>query len=775
MGAGENDLEHQGNAAPLAQQIGLTLGDSTPWWPTPVTAVPGSPNIVVILLDDLGFADFGCYGAEIRTPAIDALAAGGLRFANYTTVPMCTPARAALLTGKNPHAVGCGWLTFNAPGYPGYRAGEIARDAPTLAELLRARGYSTYAIGKWHNTAEHRVTPAGDRSTWPLQRGFDRFYGFIGGETHYFAPFQLIEDNAIVDRDGYPADYFASDDWTDKAIGWLAAHVSSAPAKPFHLYLAHNAPHAPLHAKDGDLARYRGRYDCGWDVIRAERHARQRAMGLVPQTWPLGQHSPLVPAWDDTDPALRAVYAHYMALYAALIDNLDQNIGRLTAFLAATGQLHNTLIVLTSDNGANGIGGPDGAANNLSKRLTRTEDPRKAATMLAEGTLGGPQSWPVYPLGWTDVSSTPFRLYKTTTMNGGIRVPLIVHWPDAVTDAGAIRPQWVHVTDIVPTLLDIVDARYPATFNGMDTRGLDGVSFAAALGDAAAPSLRHRQHYELAGNRGYIEGRWKIVSLQPPDVAMDLDNWMLFDIEADGTETLDLSAREPAILSRMVAAFAAEARANDVYPLDNRGVRRSLTVPPHLETVINSPHTFLPGAGTIALAVVAPLVADRSFVLECTFDHHAGQDGVLFALGDPIAGFALYVRDGELLFDYHGDDRGAVVAGALPLCDGANVFALHYRATGQRQGSADLWVNGTAHALPSLSPTLIMGLGVGEGLDIGCDRKQHVTRAYGRDDTFCYPGRIHHVRIVPGAQAPDSYANRPERLAQRDPLPAAKR
>ena len=260
--------------------IGRTLHDSTPWWAPRPAPPANAPDVVVILLDDLGFSDFGCYGAEIRTPNIDRLAARGVRFSNYTTVPMCTPARAALLTGKNPHAVGCGWLTFNDPGFPGYRAGEMTRDTPTLAEVLRANGYSTYMVGKWHNTAEHNVTPSADRASWPLQRGFDRFYGFLGGETHYFAPAQLVEDNAFLDHDVYRDGYYCTDDWTDKAIGWLKDHASASPGKPLFLYVAHNAPHAPLHAKAEDLARYAGTYDAGWDALRKARLARQCAQGV---------------------------------------------------------------------------------------------------------------------------------------------------------------------------------------------------------------------------------------------------------------------------------------------------------------------------------------------------------------------------------------------------------------------------------------------------------------------------------------------------------------
>jgi arylsulfatase A-like enzyme len=748
--------------------IGRTLRESTPWWPAPRRAPANSPNIVVILLDDLGFSDFGCYGAEIRTPNVDALAAGGVRFSNYTTVPMCTPARAALLTGKNPHAVGCGWLTFNLPGYPGYQAGEIARDAPTLAELLRTCGYSTYAVGKWHNTPDFELTSSGDRASWPVQRGFDRFYGFIGGETHYFAPAQLVCDNSPIDNDGYPGGYYCTDDFTDTAIAWLKAHASASPDKPFFLYLPYNAPHAPLHAKADDLARYEGAYAAGWDAVRNARVERQAAMGLHAHRWKLPSHSPGVPAWEDVDRQARRLHARYMALYAAVVDNVDHNVGRLVACLASLGCLDDTLIVVTSDNGANGIGGADGAANNLAKRLTGTEDREWVRAMLDSGRLGGAASWPAYPLGWTDVSTAPFRLYKTTTMNGGIRVPLVAHWPRRIRDAGAIRHEWMHVTDLVPTMLDVLGVAYPAQFNGQRTRRLDGVSALRLLDDATAKSARSRQHYELAGNRGYISDGWKIVSLQPPGTPMDLDNWMLFDLQADATETHDLASTHPDRLAQLVAAFDADARANDVYPLDNRGVRRSLTVPPFREATVHEARTFYPGCGTAPLAVVAPLVADRDYRLECAFTYRDTDEGVIFALGDPIAGMALFARDRRVSYVYEGGQGTPVVCDRLPVRDGENRFVLDHRARGSRQASGTLYVNGEAAATLELSPTMILGLGVGEGLDIGCDRKLHVTPLYGRDDAFAYSGTVHFVRIDPGPHPADSYANRPERFAQRD-------
>jgi len=744
--------------------IGRTLAESSPWWPEPVRAPANAPNVVVMLLDDLGFSDFGCYGGEIRTPSIDALAGGGLRFSNYTTVPMCTPARAALLTGKNPHAVGCGWLTFNLPGYPGYQAGEIARDAPTLAELLRASGYSTYAVGKWHNTADFNVLPSASRNAWPLARGFDRFYGFIGGETHYFAPAQLVCDNAIVDCDRYRDGYYATDDFTDVAIGWLKAHVSASPGKPFFLYLPYNAPHAPLHAKPDDLARYADAYDAGWDAARTARIERQYTMGLHPRQWPLAARSDGVPAWDSLDGESRRLHARLMALYAAVVDNVDRNVGRLVACLAALGRLDDTLILVTSDNGANGIGGPDGAINNLAKRLVQRENPAWVREMLERGEIGGAASWPAYSLGWTDVSTAPFRLYKTTTMNGGIRVPLVAHWPRGMADRGAIRHSFVHVTDIVPTILDVLGASYPESFAGFRTRALDGMSFRPLLADANATSARTRQHYELAGNRGYIDDGWKIVSLQPPGTPIDLDNWMLFDLANDATETRDLAATHPDKLRALVDAFDADARANYVYPLDNRGVTRSLTVPPFLEASVNEPRTFYPGCGTAALAVVAPMVADRDYRIECAFRYTDGDEGVVFALGDPIAGMALFVRDARASFVYHGGEGRPVVCDTRALARGDNRFVLDHRALGKRRGRGTLSINGKGTGTLDMSPTTILGLGVGEGLDVGCDRKLHVTPLYARDDAFAYTGDIAYVRIEPGAQASDSYANRPERL-----------
>ncbi|SCU86395.1 Arylsulfatase [Cupriavidus necator] len=747
-------------------RIGKTLRESEPWWAPRREAPSGAPNVVVVLLDDLGFSDFGCYGSEIRTPNIDALAAGGLRFINYTTVPMCTPARAALMTGMNPHAVGCGWLTHNNPGYPGYQAGEIAADAPTMPELLRAQGYSTYAVGKWHNTADYNVAPSGARDAWPLQRGFDRFYGFMSAETNYFAPGQLIEGNEFVNVDDYPADYYCSDDWTDKAIGWLKDHQSASPQKPFFLYAAHNAPHVPLQAREEDIRRYAGAYRQGWDEIRRQRHARQVASGLIPPDWELSGRSPNIPAWDELDAGTQALYAHYMEVYAAMVDNIDQNVGRLTGFLREAGLLENTIVILTADNGASSIGGPQGAANIFEKRVSGVEPQGLAAQMMQAGKLGGPESYAAYPVGWGNASNTPFRFYKRTPMNGGIRVPYIVHWPRGIQDGGAVRSQWIHVTDTLPTLMQTAGIAYPESFRGQRTRGLNGLSFRDLISDPEKPSRRVRQHYELEGNRGYIRGQWKIVSLQPPGTQIDLDNWMLFDLDNDPTECVDVAGSHPSLVAELIAEFEADAEANYIYPLDNRDNRRVLAVPPFLEQEYATPRTFYAGASTVPTAVVSPLIADRDYVLECAFEYEPGQEGVLVAFGNTFGGLTVFVERGGLHLVYNGGQRQAELA-ATSLLTGLNRLVLTHQAMGDRLGLGTVSLNGLEQdATLDMTPTILRL--TGEGLDVGCDRRLKVSVRYQGRGTFAFAGRIHGVRLSPGAQAPGSLANRPERVVQLD-------
>ena len=729
--------------------MGPTLGSSKPHWRAPKTAPAGSPNIVIILLDDLGYSDFGCYGGEIHTPNFDRLASSGLRFRNYTTVPMCTPARAALLTGKNPHSVGCGWLTHNDPGYPGYR-GEMSKDAPTMAELLRTQGYATYAAGKWHNTYDHNAQPGGDMSSWPLQRGFDRFYGFLGAEASYFQPDRMMEGNQPAQTNSYPPDYFAPDDYTSRAIGWLAEQRSCTPEKPFFLYLAFQTPHTPLQAKVTDKARYAGRYDAGWDAVRQERYARQQAMGVIEANAGFSPRNPGVPAWNELPADQQALFASHMEVYAGLVDNADQNVGRVLDFLEATGQLDNTLIIVTSDNGANSVGGPTGTVNLQARRSGLPENTAAVQQLLSEDRMGSEDTYAAYPTGWTQVSNTPYRYYKRTPMAGGIRVPMIMHWPKAF-EAGE-RRQWVHVTDLLPTVLELTQGDYPELFMGLRTRGMDGTSFALTLKRADAPQRRQRQYYELQGNRGYISGSWKIVSLQVPRQPLQLGNWMLFDIASDPAELVDLAAEHPDILARLVAEFEEDATANYVYPLDVRDDLRAITVPPHELAHLAEPREFFAGAHWVPSHTVSPLLADRDFQLRAKFDWQPGQEGVIVAIGDRFAGISLFVDQGQLFFVYQ-QWFSPIELAPIALKPGAQDFVLDFKALGERKGEGTFTLNGQACASGiELSPTLVR-IPSG-GLTVGLNRRQSVSQRYADRGNFGYTGSIDRVRIEPGKQAP---------------------
>lgn len=755
----------------FAGRTATTIRESEPWWPEPARPPERAPNIVVVLLDDLGFSDLGCFGAELDTPAIDRLAAGGLRFTGYTTVPMCTPARAALLTGKNPHAVGAGWLTANLPGYPGYQAGEISHDVPTVAELLQRAGYGTMAVGKWHNTPTHLVSPTADRSSWPTHRGFDRFYGALAAELSYFGPEHLVEGDEFVDIDDYPDGYYSTEAWTDRSISYVKQHLAADPDRPFFLYLAENAPHQPLHARPGDRAATRGRYDEGWDVARRARFERQRELGIVDERHRIPPHTPAVPDWDAMSADRRRLCARYMELYAAVVEAVDTNVGRLVDFLESVGKLDDTLILITSDNGANGVGGPYGNPNRTAMRygfVLPDDDPRLLA-LVDEDRLGGPETAPAYPVGWTEVSNTPFRLFKRFPMNGGIRVPMVAHWPAGIGAPGDVRHEWIHVTDVVPTLLEVAGIPYPETHQGLEARPVDGTSFASLLTGGTAPPRPHpRQHYELQGNRALIDGDWKIVSLQPPDAAMDLDNWMLFDLASDPCETEDLARGEPEVLRRMVAAFDADASANWVYPLDNRSPRRAVTIPPPLEALASRPRTFYGGTPTVPQAVVAPLVADRDYVMRARFTHVPGDEGVIFALGESLAGFALYVMEGQLRFAvarWPGEASVAATSVTTPVAAGQEmVVEIDHRALGDLHGRGVLSVDGERWCEVDMSPTMVR---VGIGLDIGCDRGHQVSHEYRERGSFPYSGQVVSVELVPGPQAPGSIVNVPEIVSQR--------
>ncbi|MBL8380041.1 MAG: arylsulfatase [Burkholderiales bacterium] len=734
----------------FAGKIGRTREESTPWWPERREARAGSPNIVIVYMDDMGWSDPGCFGSEISTPNIDALAARGVRLTHYTTHPICSPARAALLTGCNAHGVGTGWLANNHPGYPGY-SGELPMDAATLPETLRAAGYATIMVGKWHNTPAADNVPGGNKHNWPAQRGFDTFYGFMDGETHHFFPHRIMLGNELLPMDSYPRDYYSGDDWMDQGIRFVKEVRSSHPTKPFFLYVANNAMHGPLQTKPSDMAKYRGKYDRGWNAVRAERHKRQMDMGLVPPGTRLPDSDPRAPRWEATDPANRPLYARHMETFAGMLDNADQNVGKLIAFLQSIGELDNTIILFSSDNGGTDAGGEHGMVqNNRRYSGLPTQSLEHERTHLHE--LGGPKSVSLYPTAWGEVSNTPFPSFKTYTGGGGRRVSFIASWPAKIKDTGAIRRQFMHVIDVMPTLLELAGVPRLEQSHSLPARPFDGVSCARVLTENA-PSPRSEQYYECWSNRAYYRDGWLARSLQIRGDAIDMDNWTLHHIDRDFSESIDLAMQFPDKLKELVEAFDQAAWKHFVYPLDNRTRPGKFgDAPAFLRERSNHARRFLPGQQTVHRSDVIPMVSNRTFSITVRFAQRAGDAGVLWALGDIIGGMVMYVESDRLNFHYNGFSEAQDLP-PVELPPGAHAATLEYAALGERRGRGRLLLDGQEKVgWRDLSPTLMVG--IFEGLDIGLDRRAPVYwELYERHGAYPYSGEITDVSIVPGERA----------------------
>ncbi|MGB8649021.1 MAG: arylsulfatase [Mycobacteriales bacterium] len=724
--------------------VGRTVAGSTPYWPERASA-RGKPNVVVVLADDLGFADLGCYGSEIDTPHLDALAAQGLRYTNFHVTPMCSPTRAALLTGLNPHAVGVGHVAHSDPGFPGY-AMELAGNVATAAEILRDQGWATLMVGKWHLAKDSDCSDAGPRHSWPCQRGFDRFYGFLDGFTNLHHPHRLVQDNTAVETDAYPEGYYFTDDITDRAIAMVKATKAADPSKPFFLYFAHGAVHAPLQAKAEDIAKYDGRYRAGWDALRAERFARQVAMGIVPEGTRLpprnSERGNDVQPWDDLPPEQQELFAKYMAVYAAMVDNVDQQFGRLMAALDELGERDNTIVLFTSDNGASREGEVEGTTAYYQHLLGSTD---LGADLARIDLVGGPQTTPHYPRGWAMASGTPFRLYKINTHAGGHSVPMILSAPGA--PAGQVRRQFAHVTDVLPTMLDLLGLEAPTERNGVVLKPVAGASFAPSITDPVAPSTHPEQHYEMVGHRGFYRDGWEAVTLHQPLTPFSDAEWELYDLRNDPTETTDLAAEHPEKLRELAAAWEAAARANQVYPLDEGSGTKFLQRPERSD-VFAEPVTILPGTPTLERWRSQQLVANRGF--RVTVRLASLGEGVLVAHGDQGGGYSLSVEDGELRF-HHNDGRGRLRRLSAPVTSASEVEAV-FTAPGGGTWSVALVVDGTEVAAGEDFP-LLFPMAPFQGIDVGIDRKSPVV--WGRG-TFRYSGAITSVTYTPGELAPDS-------------------
>jgi arylsulfatase A-like enzyme len=730
--------------------IGRTIAGSKPWWPAPQQPPKGAPNILVVLFDDVGFSDFGCYGSPIRTPTIDELAAQGLRYAGFHTTAMCSTTRAALLTGRNHHSVGVGCLANFDSGYPGYR-GKIAREAGTLAEMLRVHGYRNYMIGKWHVTPLTESGATGPFDGWPLGRGFDRFYGFLDAETDQYAP-ELVLDNTHIKPPGSFADgYHLTSDLVDQAIRFIADHTADRPELPWLTWVALGACHAPHQAPGDIIASYDPVFAHGWDVERQQRLARQKAMGMVPENTDLPPRNDGVKAWEAHSPDERRVFTRLQSAFAGMLDHADQHLARLVAFLEKSGQRDNTLVIVMSDNGASQEGGPLGFVNAMGPYNFKPEPITEKLARIED--IGGPDTHSNFPHGWAMASNTPLRRYKQNTHGGGIRDPFILSWPKRIAARGELRHQFVHACDLVPTLLDVIGIDAPASIAGVPQMPLEGVSFARSIADAAAPSKQVAQYFEMFGHRGLWHDGWKAVAFHPTGTPFDKDTWELFHLAQDFSEAHDLAAEQPERLAALVKLWWEQAEAHQVLPLDDRFGPRFAENAARFHGA-RTRFTFHAGMGHVPTDV-APDVRSRDYLIEAHVEiEGAGASGVLIAHGDATSGYSLYVKDGHLVHDLNIGGRHETISSDRPVPPGSRRLGLRVErlrrptepAKGARTGFSQYTLLIDGEEAGVLTTQLAFhNLISWSGLDIGHDRGSPVSDYAA---PFAFSGRLSHVTVT---------------------------
>jgi arylsulfatase A-like enzyme len=747
--------------------IGRTTDESSPAWPQPVRSLPGSPNVLFIVLDDVGFGQLGCYGSPIATPNFDALAGSGLRFNNMHTTALCSPSRSCIVTGRNHHSNGMAAITELASGYPGYN-GVVPFENGFLSEMLLEHGYSTFMVGKWHLTPSSQETAAGPYDRWPLARGFERFYGFLGGDTSQWYP-DLVYDNHQVEPPATPEEgYHLTEDLVDRSIGFIADAKQVDPDKPFYLHLCFGAAHAPHHVPKEWADRYAGQFDEGWDVYRERVFARQKELGVVPADAELSRHDPDVPDWGSLPEPARRLFSRMMEVYAGFVSHTDHHLGRLLDFLREYGYLDNTIVMVISDNGASAEGGPTGTTNEAQFFNNAAESLEDSLKVIDE--LGGPDHFNHYPWGWTWAGNTPFRRWKRETYKGGACDPFLVSWPQGTRARGEVRTQYAHIVDMVPTVLDLLGIEPPATIRGVTQSPMHGVSFAPALDDAAAPTRHHTQYFEMLGHRAIYHDGWRAVCPWPgpsfteagfgfgqPITAeklteLDATGWELYHVAEDFAENHDLSAEHRDKLIALIATWYAEAGKYGVLPVDGSGLARMVAEKP-LVAAPRDRYVYLPNTQSVPF-FAGPRVLNRPHSITADVQiPDGGAEGVLLCQGTAAGGYSLYVKDGRLHYVHHYVGRSLHhVSSPEPLPAGAHELRFEFEPTGLPDlangrgapGKLQLYVDGTLVASEQAPVTTPFALNPG-ALTCGANPGSPVTPDY--PSPFRFTGTLRTVTI----------------------------
>jgi len=738
--------------------VDVDIRDSQPDWAPfePPKAPAGAPSVVYVVLDDVGFSAMSCYGGPIETPNIDRIAGDGVRYSQWHTTALCSPTRSCLLTGRNHTRNSMACITEAAIGFPN-ASGTIPPENGTISEILGELGWNTYMVGKWHLCPDDEMNLASTRRNWPSGRGFERWYGFLGAETSQWYP-DLVYDNHLVDQPRSPEDgYHLTEDLTDKAIEFIRDAKAIAPEKPFFLYYAPGACHAPHHAPKAWIDKYKGRFNQGYEALREETLARQKAMGLVPpdtelppinpigtpdtRSGPDGKPFPMMDVtrpWESLLDDEKALFVRMAEVYAGFLGHADAEIGRLLGFLEEFGWRDNTLVIVVSDNGASGEGGPNGSVNEM-KFANGIPDTMEANLPLLE-ELGGTKTYNHYSNGWAMAFNTPFKMWKRYEFNGGTSDPCIISWPAGMKAKGEIRDQYHHAIDLVPTILDVLGVEPPAVIKGHVQSHLDGVSMRYSLDDRAVPTTRHTQFYSMLGSRGIWHDGWKAVTNHPTISGwshFNDDEWELYHIDVDRSELHDLAGEHPEKVRELVNLWFAEAGANGAFPLDDRSAMEIFMTPRPVLSPARNRYVYFPDTAEVPESQ-AVNVRNRSFVIGAGVDVPApGAHGVLFAHGSPFGGHALYIKDDRLHYVYNfvGMAEQHVVA-TVDVPTGENlILSASFDKDGEdppgvATGLLSLWHGDTnvGEARIRTQPGKFMI--AGEGLCVGRDGGAGVTEDY---------------------------------------------
>jgi len=712
--------------------VGRTIADSDPpEFPQPVQPPAGAPNIVLILIDDCGYGQWGTFGGQIPTPSLDRLAADGLRYTRFHTTALCSPTRAALLTGRNHHSAGTGVITEAATGYDGY-TGIIPKSAGTVAEVLRQNGYATAWFGKNHNTPDWETSLNGPFDRWPSGLGFDYFYGFMGGDMDQYQP-TLYENHNLVPRSSDP-NYIMTPDLVDHAISWVNRVKSIAPTKPYFLYMSTGATHAPHHATPEYIARFKGQFDQGWDVYRQQTFERQKKLGVIPANTVLTPRPAQLPAWSSLSADQKRLYSRMMEVFAGFTAQTDFEMGRLLDAVRALPDANNTLVFFeVGDNGASAEGGLNGLLNENS--FFNGVNETLADNLAHIDELGGPKHFNHFPAGWAWAMDTPFQWTKQIASHfGGTRNPLVVSWPARIKDKGGVRPQFHHVIDVAPTIYEATGITPPRSLNGITQKPIEGVSMEYTFNSATAPGRRRTQYFEMMINRAIYADGWVAASrsgipweggVAPVDP--DTMKWELYDVDKDFSESNDLAQKYPEKLQTMKELWWAEAARHDVLPLDGRKIQRlnaEMQGRPS-PTKGRTRFTYYPGIEALATGSAPNLLNKSWSVTAEVVAPKEPANGALWSMGGGDGGYGLYVKDGKVTFvgNYLGQTvTRATSASALPAGKVTVRGDFAYAGPGLGKGGAlTLYVNGNKVGEATMPATHAISLGLGGTLDVGLD------------------------------------------------------